>query len=193
MTLEPNKAGSRAGTQAENRLATAGAGSIGMFLAHALMLESDAVDRYAEMADAMDQHNQAEVANLFREMAHYATLHRDEIRAIAGRHGGVIKMAPWEFDWGGSAESPESADWDNTHYLMTAHHALQAALSCEQQAHRYYAQVAVETADDAVRVLAHDFAREEAGHAAQLHKWLDRYPLPPAGWAEDSDPPNPVD
>jgi rubrerythrin len=164
--------------------------ALARFLAHALELESQAVERYGEMADAMETHNQAEVAGLFREMRGYAVLHRDEIAGIAAAIGGVVKLAPWEFDWGGGAESPESADWDDSHYLMTATHALGAALASEQRAHRYYATVAATTTDAEVQRLAHAFAQEEGGHAALVHQWLGRYPLPDDDWAADPDPPN---
>lgn len=163
---------------------------VALFLAHALQLESEAVERYRELADAMETHNQPEVAKLFREMSGYAVLHRDEIHGIAASTpGGLPKLNPWEYDWGGESDSPEAADRDATHYLMTPGQALQAALDCERKANRYYAEVAVTTADPETARLAADFAEEEAGHAALLEKWLERHPPPPADWDDDPDPP----
>lgn len=167
-----------------------GGDSLALFLAHALQLESEAVERYRELTDAMDAHNQPEVANLFREMSGYAVMHRDEIATLAAEHGGLPKLLPWEFDWGGQAESPEAADWDEAHYLMTPFHALQAALACERQANRYYADVAAATQDPDVALLAAEFADEEASHAALLKKWLAAFPAPDDGWDDDPDPPN---
>lgn len=169
---------------------TKGAESVALFLAHALQLESDAVARYRELTEAMEAHNQPDVARLFNEMSGYAVMHRDEIRAVAGTRGALPKLHPWEFDWGGGAESPESADWEATHYLMSPAHALRLALDCERMAHRYYAGVAAVTRDAEVARLAAEFAEEEAGHAALLEKWAERHPLPAAGWDDDPDPPN---
>lgn len=167
-----------------------GGESLALFLAHALQLESEAVERYRELTDAMAAHNQPEVAKLFREMSGYAVMHRDEIAALAAERGGLPRLHPWEFDWGGQAESPEAADWDEAHYLMTASHALQAALACERSANRYYAGVAATTQDAEIARLADEFAQEEAGHAALLEKWLARHPAPQEGWDDDPDPPN---
>jgi rubrerythrin len=169
---------------------TRGAESVALFLAHALQLESDAVERYSELTGAMEAHNQPDVARLFREMSGYAVMHRDEIRAIAGTGGGLPRLQPWEFDWGGGAESPESADWEATHYLMSPAHALRLALDCERMANRYYAGVAAVTKDAEVARLAAEFAEEEACHAALLEKWAEKHPLPAAGWDDDPDPPN---
>lgn len=167
-----------------------GGESLALFLAHALQLESEAVERYRELTDAMAAHNQPEVASLFREMSGYAVMHRDEIATLAAELGGLPKLLPWEFDWGGQAESPEAADWDEAHYLMTPFHALQAALACERKANRYYAGVAAAAKHPETARLAAEFAEEEAGHAALLEKWLTRHSAPDEGWDEDSDPPN---
>lgn len=167
-----------------------GAANVGLFLAHAVELESEAAERYDELADSMDAHNNPEVAALFRELAGYSRLHRDEVKGIAAQTGGIPKVAPWEFQWDNSAESPEAASFDHTHYLMTPYHALRMALLCENQGHKYYAAVADETKDPRVAELARAFAEEEAGHVALVRKWLERYPAPPEGWDEDPDPPN---
>lgn len=167
-----------------------GATNVGLFLAHALELESEAAERYQEMADSLDAHNQPEVAEMFRELCRYATMHRDEIRQTAAGHGEIPKVAPWEFDWGPHEESPEAASWEDTHYLMTPHHALLAALSSERQSRDYYEKIAAETKDPEVHRLAAEFAEEEAGHVALVEKWLTKHPEPEAGWDDDPDPPN---
>lgn len=167
-----------------------GAANLGMFLAHAVELESEAAERYDELADSMEAHNNVEVAALFRDLATYSRKHRDEIRDIAAEHGPVPVVAPWEFQWGDSPESPEAAAFEDVHYLMTAHHALKMAVMCETQAEKYYAGVAAETRDPDVAELAREFADEESHHAALVRQWLERFPPPPKGWDEDPDPPN---
>lgn len=169
---------------------SSGATSVGLFLAHALELESEAAERYDELADSMEAHNNAEVARLFRELGGYSRKHMAEVKAIAQAFGPVPKVAPWEFQWDGNPESPEAAAWENTHYLMVPHHALKLALASETQGNRYYEGVAAETRDPEVARLAREFAEEEAGHVALIKHWLERFPLPREGWDDDPDPPN---
>lgn len=164
--------------------------SIGLFLAHAVALETEAAERYEDLADSMDAHNNVEVAALFRQMAVYARKHRDEVVVIAKPFEPLPPVAPWEFAWGSATESPEAAAFEDTHYLMTAHHALKTALGCEIQANRYYAGVAAAARDRRIATLAQEFADEEAEHVELVRQWLKRYPAPPEGWDEDPDPPN---
>lgn len=167
-----------------------GATNVGLFLAHALELETEAAERYAELADSMEAHNNADVAKLFRDLGGYSSKHRDEVQALARQYGPLPKVAPWEFQWDGNAESPEAASWEGTHYLMRPHHALKLALLSETQGSKYYEAVAAETRDPEVARLAREFAEEEAGHVAIVKSWLERYPLPTEGWDDDPDPPN---
>lgn len=166
------------------------AADLGLFLAHAVELESEAAQRYDELADSMEAHNNFEVAALFRDLAGYSRKHRDEIIDIAAGYGPVPKVAPWEFQWGDSLESPEAAAFEDAHYLMTPHHALRMALACERQGQDYYAGVAAATGNGDIAWLAREFANEEGEHVALVGEWLQRFPPPPEGWDEDPDPPN---
>ncbi|MBI5120743.1 MAG: hypothetical protein HZA67_07040 [Rhodospirillales bacterium] len=165
-----------------------GMDDVGEFLAHALALENEAAARYDELADAMETHNNKEVAALFKQMADFSRKHASEVAARA-TNVDVPHLAPWEFRWPGN-EPPESADFDSSHYLMTPYHVLQVALRNEGRGQEFYAQVAAITRNDEVRKLAATFALEEATHVAELEKWFKRYPAPKKGWDEDSDPAN---
>ncbi|TVQ33785.1 MAG: rubrerythrin [Wenzhouxiangella sp.] len=163
--------------------------NLGSFLAHAVVLEDEAAQRYDELAEAMRQHNNPEVTDLFERMAGYSRLHRAEATDLAERYaGGLPALKPWEFNWPGM-ESPESASMEGSHYLMTAHHALKLALGAERSAQAFYAGVAAAATTDRIRELATEFAEEEADHARQLIDWLERVPPPDPGWDEDLDPP----
>lgn len=166
------------------------AADLGLFLAHAVELEAEAAARYDELADSLEAHNNPEVARLFRELAGHGRSHRDQVAGIAAAHGPLPKVAPWDFDWGGAAESPEAPTFEDVHYLMTPHHALALALRCETRARDYYAAVAEETDQPGIARLARSFAEEEESHVALVRQWLDRFPPPPPGWDEDPDPPN---
>ena len=137
-------------------------------------------------------HNNPEVAELFGRMEHYSNLHLADVQQRAEAAGGAIRLKPWEFQWP-DAESPEAAEFEASHYLMTPHQALTLALAAEHGAHRFYAGVHVATANAEVARLAAEFAEEEAGHADELEQWLKRYPPPADDWDEDPDPPVSVD
>lgn len=167
-----------------------GAANVGLFLAHALELEIEAAERYDELADSMEAHNNPEVAKLFRDLGGYSRKHAEEVRAIAKEHGSLPKVAPWEFVWDSTNESPEAASFEHAHYLMKPHHALKMALLSEQQGAKYYNSIAAETKDLEVARLAREFAQEEDGHVTLVKQWLERYPAPKDGWDDDPDPPN---
>ena len=166
---------------------------LGTFLLHTMVLEDEAAARYDELADAMEVHHNREVEDLFRHMAHVSRLHLNEATDHASLHAGDLpQLKPWEFDWPGQ-ESPESGQFESSHYLMTPHQALQLALAAELSAQDFYDSVARQASDDSIRLLAAEFAAEEAEHATALRRWLARYPETARAWDEDLDPPASVD
>jgi len=159
------------------------------FLAHAVVLEDEAASRYDELADAMSVHRNREVEVLFRQMAGYSRMHRDEAIERARAHaGGLPKLKPWEFSWPAS-ESPESGEMSRAHYLMTTRHALELALAAELGALAFYQHIADHGADRIIRALAAEFSAEEAEHAEAIRRWLATTPELPEGWDQDLDPP----
>jgi rubrerythrin len=166
---------------------------LGAFLAHAVALENDAAERYDELADAMETHNNDEVAELFRKMAYYSRKHLAEAAEYARNHaGGLPSLKVWEYEWP-EKESPESAAFDSAHYLMTPYHALQLAKEAEVNARDFYSKVAESAQDAEIEKLSREFAEEEAEHVEAIEEWILRYPEPEQGWDEDLDPPSEVD
>ncbi len=161
------------------------------FIAHAIALEEDSAIRFDDMADALDVHQNHEVTELFRKMAHFSRLHLAEARKL-GEGLDLPRLKPWEFKWP-DAEPPETPGTDETHYLMTPHHALVMALDSERRGHDYYAGLAEAHDNARIRELAAEFADEEAEHVALLEAMLTRHPPPPEDWNEDMDPPAAVD
>jgi len=158
------------------------------FLAHALALESEVAERYEEIADSMQIHNNTEVAQLFRKLARASAKHAGEMRLrAAGKE--LPKIAPWEFQWG-DASAPETPSMEKTHYLMTPYQALDMARNAEIQAQNYYTSVADNTSNEDVRKLGLEFAYEEAEHVDLVNKLIARYPKPEKGWDFDPDPPS---
>ena len=156
-------------------------------LARAYTIEREAVDRYNDLADQMEVHNNLELAELFRKMAAIEAKHAEQIRYRAGDQV-LPHISPLSGHWPG-AEPPESIATEDVHYLMTPHHALKLALAGEQQAAAFFEEM-VELAGDApTRALAEELASEEREHVKMAEDLLKRYPEPEDGWDDDPDPP----
>ena len=164
---------------------------VASFLAHALAFENEAAERYDELADTMDVHNNQEVAQLFRRMAGFSRMHAD---AVKGRASTVAlpHFKPWEFQWK-DGEGPEVTPVDRTHYLMTPFHCLQLALHNEERGRDFYQEVADSSSDAEVKRLAKQMADEEQEHVLVLQQWLARTPEPEPNWDLDLDPPTVAD
>lgn len=160
---------------------------VALFLAHAIALEVEAGERYEELADVMEVHNNPDVAALFRQMSEFSHKHAASVRERAEAFQPLPKLKSWEFRWN-TPEPPEVGDFTATHYLMTPFHALQFALANERRGWEYYNNAATDPADAEVRAMAREFADEEADHVRELEGWLVKAQRPTVDWAEDPDP-----
>jgi rubrerythrin len=161
------------------------------FMAQALAMEREAVDRYGEFADALETHNNREVAALFRTMAGYEARHANEIMAQM-RWTSDPPPPPGGFGWPG-LEAPETVPIDEVHYLMQPWHALQLALAAEQRAAAFFGQLAAAATDEPVRLAALALQKEELEHVELVQAWLNKLPEPDGDWASDPDPPRYTD
>lgn len=142
------------------------------FLAHAVAMEEEAAERYLELADMMEAHDNLDVAKVFRDMNHYSILHRDSIRERAGSIE-LPKLKSWQYRW---TSPPEVGDEDGFDYMMTPHNALEYARENEARAMAFY-QAAADGAEDAeMKKLAGEFAEEEQEHTEALDSWLEMTP-----------------
>jgi rubrerythrin len=157
------------------------------FLAHSVELESEARERYSELADSMTQHHSEEVAQFFQRMAHEASQHLAEVTGLA--EGLVLpRLSAWEFDWP-ETEPPETVSYEAVHYRMSLRQAMQLALANECAAQAYYRNIADTSADPGVIQMATQFADEEMSHAAELEHLLQTQPANGEhGLEEDDDP-----
>jgi rubrerythrin len=158
---------------------------VATFLAHALAMENEAADRYDELADTMEIHNNPEVADLFRQMAGYSRLHAASVAERAAGHV-LPALKSWQYRWN-TPEPPEVGAIEGTHYLMTPYHALCFALDNEQRGRDFYAAEAKASRDPEVRRLAGEMAAEESEHVAELEAWIERTPKPDLDWDDDPD------
>lgn len=161
--------------------------SIDELMAYAYALELEASERYAEFADAMDVHNNREVAELFRKLARIEHRHAEQVLEEMGwlspppaPHGG--------YKWEGF-EAPETGDVGELHYLMRPYHALQIALHNEKRAHAFFGGLVKQARNAKVKKAAEGMKEEEAEHVRLIEEWLKRTPKPDADWAVDPDPP----
>jgi len=160
--------------------------TLGELMSQALVMEMEAAQRYADFADAMDTHNNREVAALFRKMAGIESKHAAQIMAaMAWEHVPAPASAKpsWE-----SFEAPETTPGDEVHYLMQPYHALQLALVNEQRAERFFAQLVRVATVASVRNAARELQAEEREHVALVKAWMKRTPKPDRYWADDPDP-----
>jgi rubrerythrin len=156
-------------------------------LAVAWQIESDAIDRYNLLADQMETHNNPELTRIFRDLARAEGIHGDEIRRLAGDFD-VISHAR-QMALFARSESPEEAELDSAHYLMTPWHALQLSLTGEKRALAYFARIVEAATDPKVKALAEELVEEEAEHVNLVNRLLRRYPPPDDSWAHDPEPP----
>lgn len=160
-------------------------------MAQALAMEMEAAQRYAEFADAMETHNNREVAALFRKMAGIERRHAAQIIAEMGWRE-MPAPATAKAEWDGF-EAPETTPGDEVHYLMQPYHALQLALANEQRALQFFARLVRAATVDSIRKAARELLAEEREHVELVKAWIKKVPKPESDWAHDPDPPHYTD
>jgi len=160
-------------------------------MAFAYALEIEAAERYAEFADAMEQHNNREVAELFRKLARIEHKHAEQILEEM-RWSAPPKSPIGGYQWEG-LEGPETADFTNLHYLMQPYHALEIALLNEKRAFEFFSGLVRRATTDKIKRAAKEMAGEEAEHVRLIQDWMKKVPLPEPHWDADLDPPRYVD
>jgi rubrerythrin len=167
---------------------TASDSELANFLAHSVELESEARERYGELADSMDAHHNRLVAEFFRRMAAEAEHHLQEVAELA-RDMTLPQLKAWEFDWP-DAEPPETASYEALHYRMSLRQAMELALANEHAAQRYYRQFANRSGDAETIIAANRFADEELGHAVELERMIAALPENGLHLLEEDDEPH---
>ena len=142
--------------------------SVEELLTHALALETESAERYRDLADNMEVHNNEAVARLFEQLQQMAIM--DGLTEVFNRRYfyelaeidlakglQLPDISPWDYKWT-CPEGPESACTDEMHYLMTTCDALKVALHNEIRARDFYAQVAAHSPDPDARAIAAEMA-----------------------------------
>ena len=165
--------------------------SLATLMTWALWLELEAAERYRELADAMETHNNREVGDLFRKMAAIERRHADAIMASMGWTT-APPMPSGPPPWPG-LEGPEQVAHEDIHYLMPPWQALELALAGEERAVHFFASLAHRATVPAVKAAAREMAEEEQEHVALVKAWMAKLPKPDERWREDPDPPRYLD
>ena len=156
-------------------------------LAHALAMESEAAERYGELADQMEMHRRTAVAAIFRRLESAEKKHLVDLAEMC-KGVALPHYAPWDFTWR-SNEAPETIATDRVHYHLSVREAVLLALEHERKATQFYADIA-DTAQAAdVASLARQFADEEREHIGWLEACLAECGAGDALANEDPDPP----
>jgi rubrerythrin len=145
---------------------------VDLFLAHAIQLERDAARRFEDLMHSMQTIESRALVELFRSLGEFSRLHLKE----AMKRGGfrtLPERSPSEFEWP-EGVTPEAAGWQGVDGALDELGALTLALAGERNGYAYYDAVSRETTDPEVAAMAVKFAEEEAGHVAELERWIAR-------------------
>lgn len=161
--------------------------TVPQLLAHALAMETEAAERYGELADQMETHRRTAVAAIFRRLEIAEKKHLDDLTAMC-KDVSLPHYAPWDFKWRGN-ESPEAIDIGRVHYQLTVREAVLLALEHERRATQFYGDVADAAHAPDVIALARQFADEEREHIDWLEACLAECGAEESKASEDPDPP----
>jgi rubrerythrin len=149
--------------------------------AHAIAVEREAAETYAELARRMDDLGNDEVSALFRTLAVFEAEH---LQTLESRTAGVELPAlrPGEYAWLDTG-APETVARELVYRLLTPRAALGIALEAEHRAQAFFAGVYATAEDPGLRALAQEMAAEEQGHIAMVERAIQRTPDVRADWA----------
>lgn len=149
--------------------------------AHAIAIEREAAERYAEFAERMADLGNTAVAEVFDKLASVEAQH---LRTLQRRTEGVAlpQLDTNAYRWL-DAGAPETVARELVFRLMTPRNALAIALGAEKRAQAFFEHVLMTAADAALCGLAREMAADEAEHVALIEQLLARTPDPLVDWA----------
>lgn len=145
----------------------AGIESLDHLLGLANAIEVEAVARYRQLAELMEQRGETETAEVFREMGAIEEKHVDMVAHRAKALGREL-LPPTEFSWRLPPELGASWDEMRRSTLLTPYRALAIAVTNEERAFAHYSYIAAAANDAEVAREAETLAQEELAHAAEL-------------------------
>jgi rubrerythrin len=146
---------------------------------HAIAIEREAAERYAEFAGRMAGQGNHAVAALFGMLATYEARHLESLKRKT--EGVTLPPLTSDYTWLDGA-APETAARELILRPLTQHQALSIALHNEKRARAFFEHAARTAADPAMRALALEMAAEEADHVVLIERMLDRMPGAAVDW-----------
>jgi len=150
--------------------------SVAELYAHAIAIEREAAECYAEFAQRMADEGKDELAGVFARLARTEAEH---LEALERRTDGVElpHLRSHGYKWLDSG-IPEVPARELVLRLMTPRQALAIALHAEQRAYAFFEHVYFTASDPALRALATEMAAEEREHVAMLARLIEATPSP---------------
>ena len=145
--------------------------------AHAIAIEREAAERYAELAERMDDEGREDLARVFSMLA---STEADHLDALERRTEGVElpAIAAGQYRWL-YTDAPETAARELVYRLMTPRQALCIALDAERRAQGFFEYVCWSAPDPALRALAREMAAEEREHVTLIGAMVNDLPAQP--------------
>ena len=141
------------------------------FYAHALAIEREAADRYAEFTAYFSDRDEGVLAGLCASLASMEREHFDELTAACACLT-LPAISARGYQWL-EADAPESAARELLYRVATPRQLLEIALAAEWRAREFFVGIARTAPSRAVRELASVMAAEETEHVQWVRKALE--------------------
>ena len=152
----------------------------------AISIEEEAKDRYDGFVQQVGGGRYAgDAADMFRLMSGYEAKHCDELRS---RRRALFGNAPRGVTVE-AIDDVEAPDRGKPRVFMSAHQAMQVALSSEEKARAFFDGALPHVADPHVKALFEELRRDEEDHIRLVRQRLDKLPPGPDLEDEDADEP----
>ena len=148
------------------------------FYAHALAIEREAAERYAEFAAYFSDRGEEALAGLCSSLASVEREHFDGLAAACAALD-LPAIGARRYRWL-EADAPESMARDLVYRVATPRMLLEIALAAECRAREFFVEIARTAPSREVRELASVMAAEEAQHVQWVRDALD-YRMATAG------------
>ena len=144
------------------------------FYAHALAIEVEAAERYAEFEEYFGQRGEVVLAGLCANIGRMEGQHFREL-ATASRHLQLPAIDPTRYKWL-EGRSPEAPARDLFFRVASPRHLLEVALQAEMNAFAFFQHVGITSDSVEVCALARQMAAEEMEHVAWVRNALEYHP-----------------
>lgn len=148
-----------------------GIATVEEFYAHALAIEREAADRYAEFEESFAGRGEDVLSGLCRNLASAERQHFEELARACG-HLTLPAIAAGDYRWL-EAGSPEAAARELLYRVATPRQLLEIALAAELRARAFFVWVESTAPSHEVQELASIMAAEEVEHVQWVRQALE--------------------